>query len=148
MKLSEKSECDTSLGFNSEKLKKVTSSCYSDAKETNDTVGKVDGSGISDEEIRDKVMNESSVKTRNNVYCDAIKCTVNDTKSNSNKYDNKLTQIPTEIYDDGNKFVIFNEEILDGGNSRWDLTMCGYFVGHQMSVNGLKYNVKRMWGKI
>ncbi|GKB96331.1 RNA-directed DNA polymerase, eukaryota, reverse transcriptase zinc-binding domain protein, partial [Tanacetum coccineum] len=54
---------------------------------------------------------------------------------------------PTEIDNDGNEFVIFDEEMFEGENKRWELIMCGYFVGHQMFVNELKYNVKRLWGK-
>ncbi|GKD24577.1 RNA-directed DNA polymerase, eukaryota, reverse transcriptase zinc-binding domain protein, partial [Tanacetum coccineum] len=48
------------------------------------------------------------------------KSSVKITGSNENKYDNKLIQIPTEIDNDRNELVIFNEELLN----RWDINMC------------------------
>ncbi|GJU35116.1 RNA-directed DNA polymerase, eukaryota, reverse transcriptase zinc-binding domain protein [Tanacetum coccineum] len=58
----------------------------------------------------------------------------------------KLTAMPTEIDDEGNEFAIFDENIINEGCKKWDLTVCGYFVRHNMSVNELRYNPRKMWG--
>ncbi|GJX41567.1 hypothetical protein Tco_0256557, partial [Tanacetum coccineum] len=47
--------------------------------------------------------------------------------------DNKLNLIPTEINDDGAEVVIFDEEIVKEGSKKWELTVCGHFVGYKMS---------------
>ncbi|GKA93960.1 zinc knuckle CX2CX4HX4C containing protein [Tanacetum coccineum] len=61
-------------------------------------------------------------------------------------FSRKLTAMPTEIDDEGNEFAIFDENIINEGCKKWDLTVCGYFVGHNMSVNELRYNLRKMWG--
>ncbi|GJU19092.1 RNA-directed DNA polymerase, eukaryota, reverse transcriptase zinc-binding domain protein [Tanacetum coccineum] len=63
------------------------------------------------------------------------------------KLDNKLTRIPTVISDNGVEVVIFDDEIIKEGSKKWDLTVCGYFVGYKMSYQELRYNIFRMWGK-
>ncbi|GKB86604.1 hypothetical protein Tco_0958876 [Tanacetum coccineum] len=51
----------------------------------------------------------------------------------NNILDNKLDLIPTEINVDGIEVVIFDEEIVNEGSKKWELTVCGYFVGYKMS---------------
>ncbi|GKC69664.1 RNA-directed DNA polymerase, eukaryota, reverse transcriptase zinc-binding domain protein [Tanacetum coccineum] len=63
------------------------------------------------------------------------------------KEDNKLTFKATVINNDGNEFVIFDEELVQKGSSKWRLTICGYFVGCNMSSNELNYHLRRMWSK-
>nr|GEX19975.1 hypothetical protein [Tanacetum cinerariifolium] len=58
-----------------------------------------------------------------------------------------LFEKPTEVDGDGNEFVVFDDAINNKGCKRWDLTLCGHFVGHQMSINELRYNLQRMWGR-
>ncbi|GJS98341.1 RNA-directed DNA polymerase, eukaryota, reverse transcriptase zinc-binding domain protein [Tanacetum coccineum] len=43
--------------------------------------------------------------------------------------------------------VIFDEELIKDGSSKWKLTLCGYFVGHKISINDLRYNIRRMWSR-
>ncbi|GJU62426.1 RNA-directed DNA polymerase, eukaryota, reverse transcriptase zinc-binding domain protein [Tanacetum coccineum] len=54
---------------------------------------------------------------------------------------------PTEIDENGIEVVVFDDVMVAEGSKRWDLTMCGYFVGYRMSVNELRYNLRRMWSK-
>nr|GEU69349.1 RNA-directed DNA polymerase, eukaryota, reverse transcriptase zinc-binding domain protein [Tanacetum cinerariifolium] len=61
--------------------------------------------------------------------------------------DNKLDLIPTEINKDGIVVVVFDEEIVNEGSKKWELTVCGYFVRYKMSYQELIYNLFRMWGK-
>nr|GEV68074.1 DUF4283 domain-containing protein [Tanacetum cinerariifolium] len=68
-------------------------------------------------------------------------------KMASSSLDNKLNLIPTEINDDGIEVVIFDEEIVNEGSKKWELIVCGYFVGYKMSYQELSYNLFRMWGK-
>ncbi|GKA75895.1 RNA-directed DNA polymerase, eukaryota, reverse transcriptase zinc-binding domain protein [Tanacetum coccineum] len=64
-----------------------------------------------------------------------------------NLIDNKLINIPTDTDDLDNKFVIFDEELINDGSKRWQLTLCGFFVGFKMRINELRYNVRRMWSR-
>ncbi|GKB23490.1 ribonuclease H-like domain-containing protein [Tanacetum coccineum] len=57
------------------------------------------------------------------------------------KLDNKLTRIPTVISDNGVEVVIFDDEIIKEGGKKWDLTVCGYFVGYKMSYQELRCNI-------
>ncbi|GKA88533.1 RNA-directed DNA polymerase, eukaryota, reverse transcriptase zinc-binding domain protein [Tanacetum coccineum] len=65
----------------------------------------------------------------------------------NNCLDNKLTLIPTKVGDDGVEVVIFDDEIVKEGSKKWELTVCGYFVGYKMSYQELSYNLYKMWGK-
>ncbi|GJX79146.1 RNA-directed DNA polymerase, eukaryota, reverse transcriptase zinc-binding domain protein [Tanacetum coccineum] len=66
---------------------------------------------------------------------------------NNSNLSNKLNLIPTEINDDGIEVVIFDEDIVSEGSKKWELTVCGYFVGYKMSYQEMRYNIFRMWGK-
>ncbi|GJX78366.1 hypothetical protein Tco_0325177 [Tanacetum coccineum] len=46
----------------------------------------------------------------------------------------KLDFEPTLI-ENGNKFVIFDEELVENGSLKWKLTVCGHFVGMKMPYN-------------
>ncbi|GJX74877.1 RNA-directed DNA polymerase, eukaryota, reverse transcriptase zinc-binding domain protein, partial [Tanacetum coccineum] len=45
--------------------------------------------------------------------------------ASSNGLDNKLELIPTEINEEGIEVVIFDEEIVNEGSKKWELTVCG-----------------------
>ncbi|GKA34928.1 RNA-directed DNA polymerase, eukaryota, reverse transcriptase zinc-binding domain protein [Tanacetum coccineum] len=57
---------------------------------------------------------------------------------NNNSLDNKLDLIPTEINEDGIEVVIFDEEIVSERSKKWELTVCGYFVGYKTSYQELR----------
>ncbi|GJY36038.1 RNA-directed DNA polymerase, eukaryota, reverse transcriptase zinc-binding domain protein [Tanacetum coccineum] len=59
----------------------------------------------------------------------------------------KLVAKPTEMDEEGNEFAIFNDVILSEGCKKWDMIVCGYFVRHNMTVNELRYNLRKMWGR-
>ncbi|GKB85558.1 RNA-directed DNA polymerase, eukaryota, reverse transcriptase zinc-binding domain protein [Tanacetum coccineum] len=65
----------------------------------------------------------------------------------NNKDDNKVKLKPIVISDEGNEFVVFDEELVQKGSARWKLTLCGYFVGCKMSEYELNYNLRKMWSK-
>ncbi|GJS73155.1 zinc knuckle CX2CX4HX4C containing protein, partial [Tanacetum coccineum] len=52
--------------------------------------------------------------------------------------DNKLKTVPIGMDENGDEYVIFNDELINEGSSKWNLTMCGYFVGHKMHINVLR----------
>ncbi|GKC03922.1 RNA-directed DNA polymerase, eukaryota, reverse transcriptase zinc-binding domain protein, partial [Tanacetum coccineum] len=60
---------------------------------------------------------------------------------NNGSLDNKLNLIPTEVNDDGTEVVIFVEEIVKEGSKKWELTVCGYFVGYKMSYQESRYTI-------
>ncbi|GKB23793.1 RNA-directed DNA polymerase, eukaryota, reverse transcriptase zinc-binding domain protein [Tanacetum coccineum] len=66
---------------------------------------------------------------------------------NNSSLDNKLNLIPTEVNDDGIELVIFDEDIVNEGSKKWELTICGYFVGYKMPYQEMRYNIFRMCGK-
>ncbi|GJX09403.1 RNA-directed DNA polymerase, eukaryota, reverse transcriptase zinc-binding domain protein [Tanacetum coccineum] len=63
-----------------------------------------------------------------------------------NMVNNKLKLIPTGV-NDGREVVMFDDEILKEGIKKWQLTLCGHFVGYRMSYAELRYNLGRMWGR-
>ncbi|GKC06886.1 hypothetical protein Tco_0998496 [Tanacetum coccineum] len=48
---------------------------------------------------------------------------------------NKLLEIPTEMGDNGNEFVVFNDELLELCSQKWKSIICGYFIGYEVSFN-------------
>ncbi|GJY05164.1 RNA-directed DNA polymerase, eukaryota, reverse transcriptase zinc-binding domain protein [Tanacetum coccineum] len=61
--------------------------------------------------------------------------------------DKNLCYVPTSTCTDGSDVVIFEEDLVQLGSEKWNLTICGYFVGMKMSYYELKYNLVRMWSK-
>ncbi|GKC98790.1 RNA-directed DNA polymerase, eukaryota, reverse transcriptase zinc-binding domain protein [Tanacetum coccineum] len=41
--------------------------------------------------------------------------------------------------------VLFNEEIVSKGCAKWKYTICGQFIGQNMSYFELRYHARRMW---
>ncbi|GJV84366.1 hypothetical protein Tco_1524264 [Tanacetum coccineum] len=68
------------------------------------------------------------------------------TSKNINDTNRKLDFEPTMV-EDGNEFVIFDEEKINKGSEKWKLTICRHFIGMKMPYYELKYNLVRMWGK-
>ncbi|GJZ55586.1 zinc knuckle CX2CX4HX4C containing protein [Tanacetum coccineum] len=64
-----------------------------------------------------------------------------------NVTDRSLECIPIELDDNGVEVVVFDEIMVAEGSKRWELTLCGFFVGYKMSVNELRYNLRRMWSR-
>ena len=83
-------------------------------------------------------MNTGVKDTRTYAYVDNSK--INETSKG-------LLDIPTEIDNNGNEVVIFDDVMVAEGSKKWVLTLCGYFVGHQMPINELRYNLRRMWSR-
>ncbi|GKA86412.1 RNA-directed DNA polymerase, eukaryota, reverse transcriptase zinc-binding domain protein [Tanacetum coccineum] len=63
------------------------------------------------------------------------------------KLDNKLMHVPTEVNDNGEGIVIFDDEIIELGSQKWNLTVCGQFIGCSMGFNEARYHIRRMWHK-
>ncbi|GJU84557.1 zinc knuckle CX2CX4HX4C containing protein [Tanacetum coccineum] len=45
------------------------------------------------------------------------------------------------------EFVIFDEEIVNEGSKKWEMSAWGYFVGYRMSIQELRYRLYIMWSK-
>nr|GEY86741.1 RNA-directed DNA polymerase, eukaryota, reverse transcriptase zinc-binding domain protein [Tanacetum cinerariifolium] len=50
---------------------------------------------------------------------------------------NKLEIVPLH-FEDGNEVVVFDEDFVNEGSMKWKLTICGYFVGCDMGISGLR----------
>nr|GEV58537.1 hypothetical protein [Tanacetum cinerariifolium] len=59
-----------------------------------------------------------------------------------------LECIPTKIDENRIEVVVFDDGMVAERSKRWDLTLCGYFVGYKMSINELRYNLRRMWSRV
>lgn len=55
--------------------------------------------------------------------------------------------MPTLVIELGNEVVVFDEILVQKRSERWNLTVCGKFVGHSMNPSQLRYNIRRMWSK-
>ncbi|GKB71908.1 RNA-directed DNA polymerase, eukaryota, reverse transcriptase zinc-binding domain protein [Tanacetum coccineum] len=60
---------------------------------------------------------------------------------------NSLLFVPTEIIGDDREVDVFDEELVELGSKNWVNTLCGYFVGYNMAISELRYNVRRMWSR-
>ncbi|GJZ72421.1 RNA-directed DNA polymerase, eukaryota, reverse transcriptase zinc-binding domain protein [Tanacetum coccineum] len=56
-------------------------------------------------------------------------------------------QTAIENNNNGNEVVVFDEDFVREGSKKCNLTVCGYFMGCDMGINELRYNIRRMWGK-
>ncbi|GJU23584.1 RNA-directed DNA polymerase, eukaryota, reverse transcriptase zinc-binding domain protein [Tanacetum coccineum] len=77
-----------------------------------------------------------------------MKSYANKLTNGMNTSDNELFFVPTIMNGNGEKVVIFDEELVKEGSEKWKYTVCGYFVGYKMDINKLRYNTRRMWGKL
>ncbi|GKD76560.1 RNA-directed DNA polymerase, eukaryota, reverse transcriptase zinc-binding domain protein [Tanacetum coccineum] len=110
--------------------------------------------GENDQPIN-KPMNVSPVPMQVNVQCDTVKTWIGngDNKNYAEKVtnmlneDDKLKLIPTVLNENGQEYVIFDDEIVKEGSKKWEFSACGYFVGFKMSIQELRYNLYRMWSK-
>ncbi|GJT80579.1 disease resistance TIR-NBS-LRR class family protein [Tanacetum coccineum] len=104
-------------------------------------------------ETVDEILSQNSVESFNVSHKPAVNNVEHDNVNSTfasvlnNWLDNKLCLIPTEIGTDGVEVVIFDDEIVKEGSKKWELTVCGYFVGYSMSFQELSYNLYKMWGK-
>ncbi|GJU77189.1 RNA-directed DNA polymerase, eukaryota, reverse transcriptase zinc-binding domain protein, partial [Tanacetum coccineum] len=68
-------------------------------------------------------------------------------QSVENVYFSPVTSVQDHNNEEGREVVVFDEEIVSNRSKKWELTLCGYFVGYSMFAAKLKYNLSRMWGK-
>ncbi|PWA80359.1 hypothetical protein CTI12_AA195320 [Artemisia annua] len=63
------------------------------------------------------------------------------------EFPKELLYILTEMNEAGNEVVVFDEMLVKNGSERWRLTACGQFIGFNMHISELRYNIRRMWSK-
>ncbi|GJT86251.1 RNA-directed DNA polymerase, eukaryota, reverse transcriptase zinc-binding domain protein [Tanacetum coccineum] len=68
--------------------------------------------------------------------------------ANVNNDENKMFFVPTCTNNKGDEVVRFKEELVREECEKWKYIVCGYLVGCRMFVNELKYNIRRMWGRL
>ncbi|GKB30899.1 hypothetical protein Tco_0870300 [Tanacetum coccineum] len=66
--------------------------------------------------------------------------------------DERIKHTDKELKQDNNKsfaneVAIFDDELVTEGCKKWKMTVCGYFVGTQMSIYKVRYNVRRLLGR-
>ncbi|GJW10650.1 zinc knuckle CX2CX4HX4C containing protein [Tanacetum coccineum] len=104
-------------------------------------------------EIDEGSASKSSEKRMNADNGDVANCYYKNVGKNladmikSTKLDNKLQNIPSEISENGDNVVIFDDELIELGSKKWYLTVCGQFIGCNMGFNEARYHIRRMWNK-
>ncbi|GKD32116.1 RNA-directed DNA polymerase, eukaryota, reverse transcriptase zinc-binding domain protein [Tanacetum coccineum] len=83
----------------------------------------------------------------NNVFDASKKSYANSLAGGMNSNNNDLFLIPTVMNNNGEKVVIFDEELVKEVSEKWKFIVCGYLVGYKMGINELRYNIRRMWGR-
>ncbi|GJX34504.1 hypothetical protein Tco_0246061 [Tanacetum coccineum] len=68
-------------------------------------------------------------------------------KNNDVLVNKKLLFIAPKVTEDGMVKVLFNEEIVSKGCAKWKYTICGQFIGQNMSYFEMRYHARRMWGR-
>nr|GFA76009.1 hypothetical protein [Tanacetum cinerariifolium] len=90
------------------------------------------------QEVRSDVDNVTvNGKVNNKEKHDTFKVEKKDTESMrvNNRVNAGKTKAKATGFRNGKSYV---------GSKRWEKTLCGYFVGYSMSVNELRYNLRRM----
>ncbi|GJV20529.1 hypothetical protein Tco_1369549 [Tanacetum coccineum] len=105
----------------------------------------------------DRLVNEDKVNSYDNIVMPQVtmsddngrkaKTYVNMVKSNEMLVNNNLIFIAPKVTKDGMVKVLFNEEIVSKGCAKWKFTICGHFIGQNLSFYELRYRARRMWGK-
>ncbi|GJT20249.1 zinc knuckle CX2CX4HX4C containing protein [Tanacetum coccineum] len=121
-------------------------------RSVNDDCSGVKGSDRNDDDVYDELgdnkINEDVNKLhKNNVNQSNNKSYADVTGENVIDFERKLVVVPTEIDDNGVEVVVFDEVMVEEGSKRWEKTVCAYFVGYGMSVNELRYNLRKMWSR-
>ncbi|GJR23812.1 RNA-directed DNA polymerase, eukaryota, reverse transcriptase zinc-binding domain protein [Tanacetum coccineum] len=92
--------------------------------------------------VEDRNENENKMRNKNNV-----KSYANATRDNMPQEINKLRNIPISLNELGEEVITFDEELVKLGSKKWELTLCGQCVGHNMSMPMLNYHLRRMWSR-
>ncbi|GJW79485.1 hypothetical protein Tco_0143460 [Tanacetum coccineum] len=69
------------------------------------------------------------------------------TKSTSYFETNKLLFVPTELNVIGEEVVVLDEELVELGSKKWEMTLCGHLTRHTISLLALNYHLRRMWNR-
>lgn len=94
----------------------------------------------------DNELNASAIPNSSNKKIVNAKLSFACIVKNNTEYNNTLELIPTRT-EEGREVVIFEEEFVIEGSKKWELTLCGYFIGFRMQYAEIKYNLSRMWGR-
>nr|GEV89462.1 hypothetical protein [Tanacetum cinerariifolium] len=134
--LDKEDNCSGDANINKDNCEKTVIIGDDNANSSNEDVNVVnDKSG---EEIsKEKIDMQSTRKSGNNVVklVDIV---------NLSKLDNKLLSVPTQISETGNEMVIFDDEIIELGSKKWNLTVCGQFIGCSMGFNKARIGFARV----
>lgn len=68
-------------------------------------------------------------------------------KNDMNNVNKNLIFIAPKLSEEGIETVVFDEEIVNKGSVKWQNTICGYLVGHNMMIGELRYHIRRMWSR-
>ncbi|GJT95057.1 retrovirus-related pol polyprotein from transposon TNT 1-94 [Tanacetum coccineum] len=119
--------------------KKNSEVCENGTKKDMESNGS-EGSGrdgcVGPTDVRERSDDLREDMLNNNAGMDAFENEVNAQKSQIDPMN--------ECFD---KVVIIDEALVSKGSERWNLTLCGQFIGHVMNIHELRYNIRRMWSK-
>ena len=110
-------------------------------------IGAKDVSDTVKENVNDVTVNNGMDRVNVNNNVEGVKSYAKMVQKHEKLLDTSLDFKPTEVCDDGTEYVIFDEEIVAKGSKKWNLTVCGQFIGCSVNENELRYHVRRMWSK-
>ncbi|GJU73070.1 hypothetical protein Tco_1264475 [Tanacetum coccineum] len=131
----------TNCGLNDKNHKDLDG--LNEPKECLDNSEKKDTEELESNRVNNHSVETNSVdlsKSHEKTYASAI-------KSTSYFETNKLLFVPTELNEIGEEVVVFDEDLVELGSKKWELTLCGHLIGHTMSLPALNYHLRRMWNR-
>nr|GEV03579.1 RNA-directed DNA polymerase, eukaryota, reverse transcriptase zinc-binding domain protein [Tanacetum cinerariifolium] len=107
-------------------------------------------------ECLDKQDNCSGVININNGDCVETMIIGKDNANSSNedvnvvteKSEEELVSVPSQISENENGIVIFDDEIIELESKKWNLKVCGQFIGCSMGFNEDRYHNRRMCSRL
>ncbi|GJY43524.1 RNA-directed DNA polymerase, eukaryota, reverse transcriptase zinc-binding domain protein [Tanacetum coccineum] len=134
------------MGGNRNEVNEGLKDCL--GKENNSNSGNVntdsvDGTGA----MNERNANANSNNDRNKIATNTATKNLVDIV-NSSKLDNKLLNVPTGISESGDDVVIFDDELIELGSKKWNLTVCGQFIRCSIGFNEARYHIRRMWSRL
>ncbi|GKD86194.1 hypothetical protein Tco_1357348 [Tanacetum coccineum] len=89
---------------------------------------------------------ESSTNGSEKGVCETSKENKEHTIYNNNNDTSMKLDFEHTMVEDGNEFMIFDEELVNNGSGKWKLTICGHCIRMRMPYYELKYNLMESKG--
>ncbi|GJS99828.1 RNA-directed DNA polymerase, eukaryota, reverse transcriptase zinc-binding domain protein [Tanacetum coccineum] len=103
----------------------------------------VDHNSVENIEVMDELFASKSSEDRVKINADGEEVDI----VKSTRLDNKLQTIPTEVSENRDNVMIFDDELIELGSKKWSLIVYGQFIGCSIGFNEARYHIRMMWNK-